>query len=277
MLPSLGHEVSATGVAAMYAGLVDGMVVDTVDGDERAGIEDLGYARSRNRCGDARCPGSHAPRPGDAGVRRGDGGALSLASGVSTGGTGKGFAGDQSRLAPILDPGARAGLTLYMMGRVVAAIKKSGVEDICVVSPDRIVLYEAQGRGAKPLLQESRGLNPALEEGRRRALELGASTLLVFPADLPLLEADDVRAVLQAAEEHSVVISPDGVRSGTNALLMRPPDALPFAFGPDSFEAHLEAARQRGLEVKVCERPHLAFDLDTAGELARLKSGAARP
>ena len=26
----------------MYAGLVDGMVVDTVDGDERAGIEDLG-------------------------------------------------------------------------------------------------------------------------------------------------------------------------------------------------------------------------------------------
>ena len=80
-----------------------------------------------------------------------------------------------------------------------------------------------------------------------------------------------MRAVLQAAEEHSVVISPDGMRSGTNALLMRPPDALPFAFGPDSFEAHLEAARQRGLEVKICERPHLAFDLDTAGELARLK------
>jgi 2-phospho-L-lactate/phosphoenolpyruvate guanylyltransferase len=203
---------------------------------------------------------------------------LSLASGVSAVVPVKDLRGTKSRLAPILDPGARAGLTLYMMGRVVAAIKEAGVEDVCVVSPDRIVLNEAHRRGATPLVQESRGLNPALEEGRDRALELGASTLLVLPADLPLLDADDVRAVLRASEGRSVVISPDGARSGTNALLTRPPDALPFAFGPDSFEAHLEAARSRGLEVGVCERPHLAFDLDTVGELARLKkSGAARP
>ena len=203
---------------------------------------------------------------------------MSLVSGVSAVVPVKDLQGTKSRLAPILDPGARAGLTLYMMGRVVAAIRASGVEDVCVVSPDRIVLNEAQGRGATPLVQESRGLNPALEEGLRRALERGASTLVVFPADLPLLEADDVLAVLQAAEEHAVVISPDGARSGTNALLMRPPDALPFTFGPNSFEAHLEAARERSLAVRICERSHLAFDLDTAGELARLKkSRAARP
>src|ERR687893_2498985 len=42
MLASLGHEVSSTGVARMYAGLVDGMVVDRADEDERAGIEALG-------------------------------------------------------------------------------------------------------------------------------------------------------------------------------------------------------------------------------------------
>jgi LPPG:FO 2-phospho-L-lactate transferase len=42
MLLSLGHEVSAAGVAAMYSGLVDGMVVDAVDEEERAGIEDIG-------------------------------------------------------------------------------------------------------------------------------------------------------------------------------------------------------------------------------------------
>ena len=203
---------------------------------------------------------------------------MSLASGVSAVVPVKDLQGTKSRLAPILDPGARAGLTLYMMGRVVAAIRASGVEDVCVVSPDRIVLNEAQRRGAVPLVQESRGLNPALEEGRRRALDLGASTLLVFPADLPLIEEEDVLAVLKASEGQAVVIAPDGVHSGTNTLLTRPPEALPFAFGPDSFEAHLEAARKRGLDVKVCERSHLAFDLDTAGDLARLKkSGAARP
>ena len=42
MLDSLGYEVSATGVARIYEGLVDGMVVDKVDAGERAGIEDLG-------------------------------------------------------------------------------------------------------------------------------------------------------------------------------------------------------------------------------------------
>jgi LPPG:FO 2-phospho-L-lactate transferase len=42
MLASLGHEVSATGVARMYAGLVDGMVVDRTDEEEWARIEALG-------------------------------------------------------------------------------------------------------------------------------------------------------------------------------------------------------------------------------------------
>ena len=204
---------------------------------------------------------------------------MSTAKGVSAVVPVKDLRGTKSRLAPILDPGARAGLTLYMMGRVVRAIAQAGVEDVCVVSPDRMVLQEAKRRGATPLVQESRGLNPALEEGRRRALGLGASKLLVLPADLPLLDAADVLALLQEkGEGPSVVISPDGMRSGTNALLIQPPDVLPFAFGVDSFEAHLGAARLRGLDVRICERPHLAFDLDTAGDLTRLReAGAARP
>ena len=191
----------------------------------------------------------------------------------------KDLAGTKSRLAPVLNPSARAGLTLYMMGRVVRALREAGVSDICVVSPDPIVLNEALGRGAVPLLQRSRGLNPALEEGRARALEADASTLLVLPADLPLLEADDVRAVLEAAGEGpSVVLSPDGARLGTNALVSRPPEALPFVFGPASFEAHLQAARARDLDLRICERSRLAFDLDTAGDLARLnQTGAPHP
>lgn len=42
MMASLGHEVSATGVARMYEGLVDGMVIDHRDRNERVGIEALG-------------------------------------------------------------------------------------------------------------------------------------------------------------------------------------------------------------------------------------------
>jgi LPPG:FO 2-phospho-L-lactate transferase len=42
MLASLGQEVSSAGVARMYEGLVDAMVIDRVDEGERSGIEALG-------------------------------------------------------------------------------------------------------------------------------------------------------------------------------------------------------------------------------------------
>ena len=42
MLHSLGHEVSSAGVAALYEGLLDGMVVDRVDEGQRGEIEGLG-------------------------------------------------------------------------------------------------------------------------------------------------------------------------------------------------------------------------------------------
>ena len=42
MLSSLGHEVSSAGVAALYEGLLDGMVVDRADGGQRGKIEELG-------------------------------------------------------------------------------------------------------------------------------------------------------------------------------------------------------------------------------------------
>ncbi len=190
----------------------------------------------------------------------------------------KDLAGTKSRLKPVLTPPGRAGLTVYMMKNVLVALREAGVEHACVVSPDRTVLQMAEEAGATPLLQESRGLNPALEEAREWAVDEGASALLVLPADLPLLCAPDVEAVLEAAEEAEgslVVISPDAAGTGTNALLLRPPDALPFLFGSNSFEAHLNAAREREIPAQVCERTRLAFDIDTADDLAQFHERTA--
>ncbi|WP_228282651.1 CofD/YvcK family protein [Rubrobacter tropicus] len=46
MLSSLGHEVSATGVAALYEGLIDGMVVDLADEGRGRTSSDSGRASS---------------------------------------------------------------------------------------------------------------------------------------------------------------------------------------------------------------------------------------
>ena len=150
----------------------------------------------------------------------------------------KHLTGTKSRLKPVLNASGRAGLTIYMMKNVLAALKGAGVEHTCVVSPDPIVLQYAEEEDATPLFQESWGLNPALEQARDWAIEKGASALLIFPADLPLLRAPDVVAILEEAEgseDPLVVVSPDTTGKGTNALLLRPPDAVPFLFGPKSF------------------------------------------
>ena len=129
--------------------------------------------------------------------------------------------GTKSRLAPLLDPGSRAGLTLYMMKRVISVLRRGGISEgnLCVVSPDRLVLQTAAEAGAVPLAQSSTGLNPALDEARQWAISGGASSLLVLPADLPLLTADDVEGLLATGEEASVAISSDATGTGTNALL----------------------------------------------------------
>lgn len=185
----------------------------------------------------------------------------------------KDLQGTKSRLAPVLDPAGRAGLTIYMMHRGISALHQAGIREICVVSPDRLVLQQANEKGATMLLQESHGLNPALEEGRRWAMEREASAMLVLPADLPLLDAEDIRSVVSGCgESPSGVISPDAVRAGTNALMLRPPDAIPFAFGTGSFEAHRQAARENNVPLAVVERTHLSFDLDTGEDLARFQS-----
>ena len=185
----------------------------------------------------------------------------------------KDLQGTKSRLTPVMDPAGRAGLTIYMMCRVISALQEAKVENICVVSPDRLVLQKAREKGAIALLQESEGLNPALEEGRRWAMGRGASAMLVLPADLPLLDAEDIRSIMSGCEESpSGVISPDAARAGTNALMLRPPDAIPFAFGAGSFEAHRQAAREKDIPLAVVERTHLSFDLDTGEDLARFQA-----
>ena len=63
MLASLGVEVSPVGVARMYEGLVDGMVIDGVDKGVGDRIEALD-ACARDRCGYARRSGQGAPRAG---------------------------------------------------------------------------------------------------------------------------------------------------------------------------------------------------------------------
>jgi 2-phospho-L-lactate guanylyltransferase len=67
-----------------------------------------------------------------------------------------------------------------------------------------------------------------------------------------------------------VLIVPDRHRTGTNALLITPPDALAPSFGPGSCERHAALAAAAGVHHEIIELPSLALDIDTPEDLVAL-------
>lgn len=181
----------------------------------------------------------------------------------------------KTRLASVLDATGRASLARWLALRVLDALKHAHVPQIAVISPDDEVLHWAWQSGAQPVRQNGSGLNEALGIGREWAMRRNAEALMVVLGDLPLITAEDILSVAELPHEEahrqpSATIAPDRAGKGTNLLLMRPPDAFPFAFGDDSLARHIALARATGIEPRIVRRPGAAFDVDTPADLREL-------
>lgn len=202
----------------------------------------------------------------------------------------------KSRLAAVLSPEERRRLVFWMAGRVLHSVRLSGVVDtIIVVSPDQDALDWAAARGAIPLHQDGGRLNAGLFQARRVALRSGAEALLVLLADLPLLAPEDIRTFVALAAAPllpagplasrrpisplpmgegvggEVILAPDRRRVGTNGMLLRPADAIPFAFGRASFGRHSELAAAAGITPRIFSSPGIAFDVDEPDDIETLR------
>lgn len=191
----------------------------------------------------------------------------------------KDLANAKTRLAGALDSVARAALVRRTLQHVLAALDLPTIAVRLVVSPDETVLRDATDAGAVGLRQCEGGLNEGLDLARAWAVERGAGAILIVLGDLPLLAPEDVTALLDLADRSRVaVFAPDRHGTGTNALLLSPPDALPFAFGTGSLARHQAAAVACGLHARWYDSPGTALDLDTPADLAaleRLLAGAS--
>ncbi len=186
----------------------------------------------------------------------------------------KTLADSKSRLSAILTREERVALSMDMFLRVVAALQDSPVlQGWMVVSRDDAVLTVAAERGGCPLMEEGLGLNASLCQASGETLRLGGEALLVIPGDVPLLSPKDIDGIVSlAVEECSAVVAPSRRRDGTNALLLKPPDLIPFSFGNGSFEAHLALARGTGAALHTYFSEGVAFDVDTEDDWRELKA-----
>lgn len=177
----------------------------------------------------------------------------------------------KSRLATVLGVEQRAALNKRLFGRVLnATLGVFKPDRVAIVTSDTLLLPMMRGQGVHALDDLGGGLNAALGLACRFAADRGARAVAVLPSDLPQITDDDVRALVAAlGSRPGCVIAPDQQEQGTNALALAPPEPDFFRFGPDSFQAHLEAAKARGLKMRILRRPALAHDLDTPEEYRR--------
>ncbi len=186
------------------------------------------------------------------------------------------------RLADVLDGDARRELVLAMLSDVIVACNDSGCFDlVTVVSSDSEVCWHARDLGAKPIaepatLQSASGvqaLNNGLTFGQRYlARRVHVDELVILPADIPLVQPEDVWAVVEAlgddGQPRAVIVQ--SADNGTNALALRPPEAIGMHFGRDSFDAHCAAAREAALDVEIRVLDRLRFDVDAPEDVEQL-------
>jgi 2-phospho-L-lactate/phosphoenolpyruvate guanylyltransferase len=176
----------------------------------------------------------------------------------------------KSRLAGVLSQDERAGLNQALLAHTLDTLKAtSEIEQILVVSRDTAALALAREHGARTVQEDGAPhLNVALARATIVARTYASRGVLIVPADLPLLTPQDIRCMLEFADQPPVVVvAPDHRRQGTNALLVCPVGLIDYDFGPESFQRHCERARQAGARLEICELPSLALDMDLPEDL----------
>jgi 2-phospho-L-lactate guanylyltransferase len=189
----------------------------------------------------------------------------------------KSFDEAKGRLRAELQPAPRRALAESMFSDVLVALRRTAsIDQVLVVSSDHGAQRIAGGYGAVVLEDSDRGHNQAATLGIARALELGAERVLLIPGDCPILaptELDELMA--RVVSPPSVLIVPDRHGTGTNALVLTPPDSLEPSFGPGSCERHGAMAREAGIAGEVVAVPSLALDVDTPDDLATVQATLA--
>jgi 2-phospho-L-lactate/phosphoenolpyruvate guanylyltransferase len=188
----------------------------------------------------------------------------------------KRFDAAKQRLAEGVTAGDRRALAGAMVADVLDALAAvRGLEAVLVVTAEPLAATLAEELDM-PVIDdpEQAGQSAAAARGVAAAAAGGAERALLVPGDCPALDPAEVEALL--ARPESAVIVPDRHGTGTNALLLSPPDLFAPAFGPGSFERHSELARRAGARPAVATPASLTLDVDTPGDLAALRAALAR-
>jgi 2-phospho-L-lactate/phosphoenolpyruvate guanylyltransferase len=162
----------------------------------------------------------------------------------------------KSRLADMLSQEERDALSLRMARHVLSELGQcDGLSDITILSTDCPDWWS--GSWAP---DGGQGLNAEINGWRQMR---GVDAILIIHADLPLLQAEDVRYLLDVAEAEGIALATDRAGEGSNALAIADGRPFDFRFGPDSRLLHATQSPA----MTVIQRTSLSADIDVLEDL----------
>ena len=182
----------------------------------------------------------------------------------------KNLANAKQRLSAVLDQPTRTELAHAMLVDVVRAVSGCDVR-VALVTSDPFAVHVAAHLGLEIIRDASnRSETDAIEMATRVCEERGIESTLVIPADIPLIEADDIRTIYENAPQRGSLLVPAADKRGTNAVLRQPAGLFALRFGNDSFVPHRAAAEATNTPCVVLSLPRIALDIDTPEDLREL-------
>ena len=180
----------------------------------------------------------------------------------------------KQRLSGALASGARQSLAQAMFSDVLAALRRSQrIDEIAIVTADVVANAVAHGPRTTVLPDDVQdGQSAATLIAIRFAAAADYERVVLVPGDTPLLDAVELDALLDRCEADGLDagIVADRHGTGTNGLVLSPPDALLPSFGPGSLERHVAGAVMSGIVHRLEHVPSLEHDVDTPEDLAAL-------
>jgi 2-phospho-L-lactate/phosphoenolpyruvate guanylyltransferase len=176
----------------------------------------------------------------------------------------------KTRLSKLLTLEERQQLVWAMfedLCKAIAASKKA--QHVFVVTNFQKAAEQARSLGWQVLLEEAQESESASVDWASRLLrERGFDAVLRLPADLPLVQAEDIDDLLSIElQAPKALLVPSREGTGTNAIMRAPAYLFPSRFGPNSLALHQEEALRAGVECLIVSNERIALDIDEPADI----------
>lgn len=176
---------------------------------------------------------------------------------------------------------------VHMIDDVLSVVSRTdGVTGIVVISDDDEVKHQALNYNAR-ILPEPKQLkipnktSPMISQGveqlnrvflvaMTQLADEGETSVLLLPADVPLITVDNLQQMFAQHTDPGVTIVPASADSGTNAMMVSPPQFIAPGYGHRSSRRHGDFCRAAGMNPTVLCIPELGLDVDTVEDLCAL-------